>query len=68
MPPSGMPPPGGKGPGSGDGGYTTDEEGASFDSDRRFSNFILFTGSFALIMLFLASNVMHLKKEKEAKQ
>jgi hypothetical protein len=66
-----MPPgpggPGGKGPGSGDGGYTTDEEGASFDSDRRFSNFILFTGSFALVILFLESNVMHLKKEKEAK-
>lgn len=44
------------------GGYTTDEDGASFDSDRRFSNFILFSGTFALAIIFLASNVMHLKK------
>ena len=50
------------------GGYTTDEDGASFDSDRRFSNFILFTGAFALAILFMASSVMHLKKEKDAKQ
>lgn len=58
-----------KGPGGEDqGGYTTDEDGASFDSDRRFSNFILFTGAFTLAMLFMASNVMHMKKEREAKQ
>lgn len=49
------------------GGYTTEEEGASFESDRKFSNFILFTGAFALVILFMVSNVIHLKKEREAK-
>lgn len=70
-------PPGMGGPGSGgpggpnkndsSGGYTTDEDGTNFESDRRFSNFILFTGAFALVILFMASNVMHMKKEREAK-
>ena len=49
------------------GGYTTEEEGASFESDRKFSNFILFSGAFALAVLFMVSNVMHLKKERDAK-
>lgn len=48
-------------------GYTTDEDGANFDSDRRFSNFILFSGALALAILFMVSNVLHIKKEKEAK-
>lgn len=48
-------------------GYTTDEDGSSFESDKRFSNFILFAGALALAIIFMASNVMHLKKEREAK-
>ena len=73
MPPSGGPPdtggkpPSDKGSAHTDGGYTTDEDGPSFDSDRRFSNFILFTGAFALAILFMVSNVLHIKKEREAK-
>jgi hypothetical protein len=67
---SAIPPPrGGPGPKSeGDAGYTTEEEGASFESDRKFSNFILFSGAIALGILFMVSNVLHLKKEKEGKQ
>ena len=49
------------------GGYTTEEEGATFESDKKFSNFILFTGAFALAILFMVSNVLHLKKERDAK-
>lgn len=67
---SGPTPPGGPGQKGGDGdreGYTTEEEGASFESDKKFSNFILFTGAFALAILFMVSNVLHLKKEREAK-
>ena len=63
----GSPPPGGPG-GDDKGGYTTEEEGASFESDKRFSNFVLFTGAFALAILFMVSNVLHLKKERDAKQ
>jgi hypothetical protein len=67
----GGPPSGGgptPGPGGEDkGGYTTEEEGASFESDKKFSNFVLFTGAFALAILFMVSNVLHLKKEREAK-
>ena len=67
LPPSGGGPKSDKGSGDADGGYTTDEDGHSFDSDRRFSNFILFTGAFALAILFMVSNVLHIKKEREAK-
>jgi protein SCO1/2 len=49
------------------GGYTTEEEGATFESDKKFSNLVLFTGAFALAILFMVSNVLHLKKEREAK-
>jgi len=71
-----MPPRGGSGGPGGQGGptnngqegYTTEEEGASFESDRKFSNYILFAGAFALVVLFMASNVLHLKKERDAKQ
>ena len=65
MPPSG--PPKGGPSGNGQDGYMTEEEGASFESDRRFSNYILFAGSFALVVLFMVSNVLHLKKERDAK-
>jgi protein SCO1/2 len=57
----------GKPSGPDQGGYTTEEEGASFESDRKFSNYILFAGSFALAVLFMAANVMHLKRERDAK-
>ncbi len=50
-----------------DPGYTGDEYGQSIDSDRRFSNFILFSGALALAILFMESNVLHIKIEKEAK-
>jgi hypothetical protein len=49
-------------------GYTTDEDGSNFESDKRFSNFILFSGVLALAIIFMASNVLHLKKERESKQ
>ena len=39
-------------------GYVSDEEGGEFDSDRRFSNFILFAGVLALGGILMASNVM----------
>lgn len=68
MPPSGGGgPPSGGPPGNGQDGYTTEEEGASFESDRKFSNYILFAGSFALVVLFMVSNVLHLKKERDSK-
>lgn len=70
MPPRGGPPKQGGGQFRNEqdtGGYTTEEEGASFESDKKFSNFILFTGAFTLAILFMVSNVMHLKKEREAK-
>jgi hypothetical protein len=64
LPPSPSPPPSNKPDGSPpeNGGYTSDEDGASFDSDRKFSNFILFTGALALGILFMVSNVLLLKK------
>lgn len=34
----------------------------SFDSDRRFSNFVLFGGTLVLAALLMASNVMSVKK------
>jgi len=43
-------------------GYVSDEEGQSFDSDRRFSNFVLFGGVLALGAALMASNVRHMKK------
>ena len=41
-------------------GYVSDEEGQSFDSDRRFSNFVLFGGVLALGAALMASNVRHM--------
>lgn len=65
MPPSGGPPgggPGGPEQGGGDDGYTTEEDGATFESDRRFSNFVMFLGSFIMVVIFAASNVVSLKR------
>ena len=56
------------GPGGDDkGGYTSEEEGSSFESDKKFSNFVLFSGALALGILFMVSNVLHLKKERDSK-
>lgn len=52
---------GGKGGGDDD-GYVSDEDGKEHDSDRRFSNFILFSGCLALGGILMASNVMQLKR------
>ena len=62
MPPSGGPPGGGPEQGGGDDGYTTEEDGATFESDRRFSNFVMFLGSFIMVVIFAASNVVSLKR------
>jgi hypothetical protein len=48
-------------------GYISDEDTASFQSDRKFSNFILFTGAIALMGIYMYSNVMSLKRKKENK-
>jgi len=48
-----------------DGGYTTDEDGKTFENERRFSNFIMFLGSFSMVVIFAISNVIQLKKQKE---
>lgn len=48
-------------------GYYSDEDNASFQSDRKFSNFILFTGAFALLVIYVYSNVMSIKKKREQK-
>ena len=37
--------------------YVSDEEGAEFDSDRRFSNYVLFAGALALGAVLMVSNV-----------
>jgi cytochrome oxidase Cu insertion factor (SCO1/SenC/PrrC family) len=43
-----------------DGGkYQSDDENQEFDSDRRFSNFMLFSGTIALACAMMASSVMH---------
>ena len=56
---------GGGGPENDNDKYISDGEGGddqSFDSDRRFSNFVLFGGALALGALLMASNVMAVKK------
>jgi len=60
---SSTPPKGGPQRGSSTGGYVSDDDDQQFESDRRFSNFILFTGAFALGVLFMASNVMQMRKQ-----
>jgi hypothetical protein len=60
--PSGPGGPGGSGPGGpdqkDDGKFASDDEGADFESDRRFSNFVLFAGALTMSCLLMASNVM----------
>lgn len=65
MPPSGGPPGGGSGGPDNNDGYETEEDGKTFESDRRFSNFIMFLGSFSMVIIFAISNVVHLKRQKE---
>jgi len=48
-------------------GYYSDEDSTSFSSDRKFSNFILFTGTLALIIIYMYSNVQSIKKKREQK-
>jgi hypothetical protein len=49
------------------GQYVSEDEGDDkFDSDRRFSNYILFAGGLSLFLIFMASNVM--KTTKSAKK
>lgn len=47
--------------------YFSDEDNTSFQSDRKFSNFVLFTGAFALFVLYMYSNVMGVVKKREQK-
>ena len=61
--PGGPPPGGSQNNNNGNDGYVSDEEGGDFDSDRRFSNFILFGGFLALGGILMASNVVHLQKK-----
>ena len=48
-------------------GYYSDEDQTSFTSDRKFSNFVLFTGAFALMLIYMYSNVQSIKKKREQK-
>lgn len=48
-------------------GYYSDEDSTSFQSDRKFSNFILFTGAFALLLIYMYSNVQSIKRKREQK-
>ena len=61
MPPQGGPPRGGP-PGGGkpmdDGGYSTDEDGQVFETERRFSNYMMFLGSFSMVVIFMIANVV----------
>ena len=68
------PPTGGRGPpgggsdrqgsiGGGDAdGYSTEEDSKEFDNERRFSNYIMFLGSFSMAVIFLASNVVQFNR------
>jgi len=52
------------------GKFESDDEGEGkdeFESERRFSNFVLFSGSLALVILLMASNVQQMKRQKERK-
>ena len=55
-------PPGGNRGGPSNEGYSTDEEGKEFESDRRFSNYIMFIGSFTMVCIFMIANVVQLKR------
>lgn len=49
------------------GGYGSDDENnkEEFESDKRFSNFVLFVGAMALGGAFMYSNVMSMQKAKQ---
>lgn len=50
-------------------GYSSDEEGKKvFESDRRFSNYMMFIGSFSMILIFMMANAMQLKKKEDQKK
>ena len=55
--PSGGPGSDDHGSSSGNDGYISDEEGQSFESDKKFNNYILFGSALALGMCLMASNV-----------
>ena len=55
--------PGGQ-PGGDEDGYGSDGEKKEFESDRRFSHFVLFVGALALGGAFMYSNVMSAQKAK----
>ena len=42
--------------------YKSDDETKEFESDKRFSNFVLFAGTIALGCIFMASNVLHTRR------
>jgi len=46
-------------------GYSTEEDSKDFQSDRKFSNVVMFISTFAMAVIFMASNVIHLKKQQE---
>lgn len=56
------------GTGGGNDGYISDEEGNSFESDKKFNNYILFGSAIALGMCLMASNVSQSRKLHERKQ
>lgn len=68
----GPPRPGGQRTGfekEGDGYESEGEEGKKeFESDKRFSNFVLFGGALAMVILLMASNVQQSKRERERQQ
>jgi len=45
-----------------------DEDYDKFESDRRFSNFVLFGGALSLAMIFMASSVMQQQRASKNNQ
>jgi len=64
-----MPPSGGSQKPEEDGYASDGEDGKKqFESDKRFSNFVLFGGALAMITLLMTSNVKQSKRERERQQ
>jgi len=60
-----MPPSGGGGggnPNNNDDGFSTDEEGRDFESERRFSNYMMFLGTFSMVVIFAFANIVQLRR------
>ena len=55
-------------PPRGDDKYVSEDERDEFESDRRFSNFVLFSGTLALGVLFMMSSVMANKRKKSVQE